>query len=186
MIVLFFLVLSIIVSYAMGGRLRNLSRLSLRLGILVIIALLLKLSLLVLGYPFNGSAPPIALLAHTLTYMLMAAFLLANLHLDGIKIVTFGLALSFASVFSNNSFTLKTESAHASMSSAGPATAGGTLYPFADMFSLGSLLVGFGVFLMISRLLLTQEEQVSPVRIRYQPRHLAKKDYMSIALRRIV
>lgn len=186
MIILFFLALSIVVSYAMGGRMRNLSQPNLRFGLLVVIALLLKLSLLALGYPFNASAPSLVLIAHTFTYLLIATFLLANLHIDGMKIITFGLALSFASIFSNNGFMLRDESAYASAVSAGPAVAGSAFHPFIDMFSLGSLIVGFGVFLMVSRLLLAQEEQVSTIRLKYQPKHLAKRDQRVVALRRIV
>jgi len=186
MIVLIFLALSIVVSYAMGGRIRNLPQPSLRFGALVIIALLLKLSLIALGYPFNASAPLAALMIHTFTYLLIATFLLANLHIDGIKTITFGLAFSFASVFSSNGFALRTESAHASMLSAGVVDIGSTLYPFADMFSLGSLIVGFGVFLMVSRLLLSQEEQINTIRLKYRPKHLAKSDQRVVALRKIV
>jgi len=184
MIILFFLALSIVVSYAMGGRARNLSQLNLRFGALVVIALLLKLSLLALGHPFNASASIVVLIAHTFTYLLMATFLIVNLRIDGMKIITFGLALSFASVFSSNGFMLRTESAYASMAPVGPAAS--TIYPLIDTSSLGSLIVGFGVFLMVSRLLLAQEEQVNTIRIKYQPKHLAKRDQRVVALRRIV
>lgn len=193
MLLLTFVALAIAAGYTNGGRASNISQARFRFGSLIIIALTAKIILFVLGYPFVSSSPKLAITAHVFSYLLVIAFLFLNWQIDGMRIIAAGLMLNFLAVMYKGGFELTTGMYAAAAERinsplVGLPTGDGILPVFKDAFSLGSMLMGFGIFAAVSRLMQPHKAQTQAVnascepRHRYRPKHLAKPRKWSMVL----
>ncbi|MCL6471544.1 MAG: DUF5317 family protein [Firmicutes bacterium] len=192
MLLLIFIVLSLAIGYIRGGRLRNISEVRFNYGILILIAFVVKLVLVISGFRFEAASPRLAVAAHIFTYFLVAAFLILNWQIAGMRIIAAGLMLNFFTIMADGSFEL---------SQIGYATAADSLnlaisnqaskislLPFRDVFNLGSLLMALGVFAVVSRLMQIKKAIIEPdirnktARPRYQPKHLARPRKWSVVI----
>lgn len=192
MLLLVFIALSLAVGYIRGGRLRNISEARFNYGTLILVAFVVKLALVISGFRFEATSPRLAVAAHIFTYLLVAAFLILNWQIRGMRIVAAGLMLNFFTIMANGGFEISqtgyaTAADRLNLAIAGQASTT-SLLPFRDIFNLGSLLMGLGVFTVINRLM-----QLKPVTVksnirskaarpRYQPKHLARPRKWSVVL----
>jgi hypothetical protein len=92
----------LIAGYALGGRLRNIEHLSLRLTWLVVLAMAVQLVIFTpLGAPLSET---IVLAAHMASYALLLAFAVANRHQVGVALVGVGTLLNAAVIFANGGY----------------------------------------------------------------------------------
>ncbi|MHB8841483.1 MAG: DUF5317 domain-containing protein [Candidatus Aquicultor sp.] len=186
-----FLVLGVAIGYIQGGRMSALSKISLRHGSLVIMALVIQLTLFVCGFtPY--SALPEGMVANIVSYMLVIAFLFLNRQVKLIEVVAAGLTLNFLAIVSNGGYMPGPTAAFASsaldsaVSSAQVANAESSLWFLGDTFtlplfssigyafSIGDLVIALGMFAIIRGTMIEHRAELAIARERYQPKHLAR------------
>lgn len=161
MFLLLFLAAGLILGLARGGKLAAFSHVRLRCSWLVLMALFLQ----VLAFSPVGSrwAPGMIAGIHIISYVLLALFLLFNLHLPGMLYLTVGLACNMAVIVANGGQMPAPADNLARIGVASPealnnstfATANTPLWwlgdvfyfplPFlSNVFSIGDMLIGIG------------------------------------------
>jgi hypothetical protein len=164
------LALGIIAGYSLGGRLRNLEHLQLRLSWLVVLALAVQLAIFSpLGSRLDET---VAVMLHLASYALILTFAAANWRKTGVLIAGIGAGLNAAVITANGGFMPATERAlrfaglaveaepHNNSALAGE---GARLLPLGDVmaipdwvplvanvFSIGDVLIATGVAVMLA------------------------------------
>jgi len=168
--------LSLCVGWIRGGSLRNLATASFRLPWLPLLGILVQL---LIFDPFSHLLPlrlPVALL-HLLSYGLVAAFVWANRRLPEMALVAAGLASNALAILANGGFMPASEEALRTAGRWTPAREAGTVnnssvmgphtrlwwlgdifaipagLPFANVFSIGDVLLGLGILMLVPALM---------------------------------
>ena len=166
MFILYALVIGLVVGFALGGRIGGLASIRLRWGWVALIGLLVQVAL------FSGAVterigslgPPIYVAS---TVGVLAA-LIANLSVPGLPLVALGAASNLAAIVANGGYMPASQGALAALGrhlgseysnstvTADPALAPLTdifalpsWLPFANVFSIGDVLIGLGMALAI-------------------------------------
>lgn len=101
MILLWGAIVGLLIGWARRGRLRNLERLRIRAGWLVLAALLIQVLIFPLGTASPILPPPVTVPLHFLSYVLLAIFLALNLAHWPLCIMALGLLLNFLVIAAN-------------------------------------------------------------------------------------
>lgn len=159
--------IGVLAGFAIGGRLDNLSHLRFRLGWLAVAGLLVQVVLFTpKGFEVAGSAAPAIYVGSTLAVFLAV---LANIRLTGMPIVALGALSNLAAIISNGGAMPADPAALATAGLDGPGTHTNSVVlpdpalrpltdifaipeglPFANVFSIGDVLLGVGVVVVIA------------------------------------
>ena len=189
MFILGFIMLALLFGYLQGGRLDALSQVRLRYGVLVFMALAIQITLLAWEPSSNSAWAMVDIAANAASYLCVVAFLVANTHIAGTRVLAAGLALNFLATISFSSATLSAmASSGVDMASLGAPSAlvGSALWymgdilsmpkgiPFATAFSIGDVMVGLGIFVALREMMQPVRADIQILRPRYQPKHLVR------------
>jgi len=176
MLLLLPLALSLCAGWIRGGSLRNLASARFRRPWLPFLGILVQL---LIFDPFTHLLPfrlPVALL-HGLSYGLLAAFVWSNRHLPGMVILGAGVVSNALAILANGGFMPASEEALRTAGRWTPAREAGTVnnsslmgphtrlwwlgdifaipagLPFANVFSIGDVLLGLGILVLVPALM---------------------------------
>lgn len=98
------LLISVLIGYAIGGRLANIEHVKLKWTGLIILAIIIQILIFL---PFFDEAPELKLLQtllHFFSYALLLASIIANRHLKGMYIIGLGMLFNCAVIFLNDGY----------------------------------------------------------------------------------
>jgi Family of unknown function (DUF5317) len=159
------LAVGLVVALAAGGSARRLGEIRLRHSWLIFSGLGLQIAVTTL---FVGLSPGVSRAIHVASYGLVIGFLAANRHLTGMTVVLVGALLNFSAIVANGGTmpaqpgALRTagivpnrefeNSAHvedASLAFLGDVFAVPASWPFANVFSVGDVLIDLGALIVV-------------------------------------
>ena len=166
MFILYAIVAGVIAGYALGGRLEHLATVGFRWLPLAVVGLIAQVALFTdAGWSLAGSLAPAIYVASTAAVL---AVVLANLRVAGVALVAAGAASNLAAILANGGSMPADPAALASLGlTAGGATNSVVVadpalrpltdifalpawLPFANVFSLGDILIGIGIAIAVA------------------------------------
>lgn len=187
MFILGFIMLALLFGYLQGGRLNALSQVRLRHGALVFIALAIQAALLVWAPSQNSVWAMVGVAANAASYLCVVAFMVANTHIAGTRVLAAGLSLNLLAIISHSS-AMPSATALSGVDTASLGVPSSLInsalwyvgdilsmpqaLPFAAAFSVGDVMVGLGIFVALREMMQPVRADIQILRPRYQPRHL--------------
>ena len=187
MFILGFIMLALLFGYLQGGRLNALSRVRLHHGTLVFAALAIQLVLFVWAPSQNSLWAMVGVAANAVSYLCVVAFMVANAHIAGTRVLAAGLTLNVLAIVSQSG-AMPSAAALSGVDTASlgaPSSLVGSVLwymgdilsmpqavPFVATFSFGDVMVGLGIFVALRAMMQPVRTDIQILKPRYQPRHL--------------
>lgn len=98
------ILISILIGYAMGGRLANIENVRLKWTGLIVLAIVIQIIIFLPFFDDETKLKPVQTFLHFFSYVLLLVSIIANRHLKGMYLIGLGMLLNCAVIFLNGGY----------------------------------------------------------------------------------